>query len=217
MPRPKVRHEIDGLVAALEEDILFGRVGPATRLVEDELIERFRTKRYVVREAMRELEKLGIVSRSPNKGASVRSFTKEEMEDIYEVREILAREAAQRIRFPVDSALFAQLQAIHAEYSVNVQRNDFLAINQLNNEFHSLLFSACGNSHLSQLIDHYAWLTQAFRAISIFNAELLRRAQAEHQAMIEALRGGDSEALVRLCVQHMIPAKDAFFRSRGWT
>jgi DNA-binding GntR family transcriptional regulator len=216
MHRTQGRTEIHGIVAALEEDILFGRIGPGARLIEDEIIERFGTKRHCVREAFRELEKLGVVSRSLNKGASVRSFTREEMEEIYAVRVILAREAAVLIRFPVDGAAIAKLEQIHREHQDNVKRMDFLAINRLNNEFHSVLLSLCGNSHLSHLIDHYAWITQAFRAIGIAHPELLAKAQIEHQGMIDALRFGDSNGLVRLCVQHMMPAKDAFFRARGW-
>jgi DNA-binding GntR family transcriptional regulator len=216
MHRPQARTEIQGIVAALEEDILFGRIGPGGRLVEDELIERFSTKRHFVREAFRELEKLGVVSRSPNKGASVRSFTRDEMEEIYAVRTLLAREAAVLIKFPVDAELLRKLEEIHGEHMDSAKRMDFLAINRLNNEFHSVLLSACGNSHLTGLIDHYAWITQAFRAIGIANPELLAKAQQEHQAMIDALRFGDSNALVRLCDAHMIPAKEAFFRARGW-
>src|ERR1700760_1664269 len=116
MHRTQTRTDIHGVVAALEEDILFGRIGPGARLIEDEIIERFHTKRHFVREAFRELEKLGVVSRSPNKGASVRSFTREEMEEIYAVRIILAREAAVLIRFPVDPALIAKLEQIHHEH-----------------------------------------------------------------------------------------------------
>jgi DNA-binding GntR family transcriptional regulator len=216
MHRAQSRTDVSGVVAALEEDILFGRIGPGARLIEDEIIERFQTKRHCVREAFRELEKLGVVSRSPNKGASVRSFSREEMEEIYAVRIMLAREAAVLVKFPVDPALIARLEQIHCEHQKNVKRMDFLAINRLNNEFHSLLLSLCGNRHLSHLIDHYAWITQAFRAIGIANPELLEKAQIEHQAMIDALRFSDANGLIRLCVQHMLPAKDAFFRARGW-
>ena len=58
----------------LEEDIIFGRLQPRERLVEDVLIKRFGGKRHVVRQALAELERMGIVVREQNKGAVVRLF-----------------------------------------------------------------------------------------------------------------------------------------------
>ena len=82
------------LVAALQEDIVLGRLAPGARLVEEELAERFRTKRHVLREAFIELERFGLIERRRNRGASVRQLTLQDVSQIYAVREILERAAA---------------------------------------------------------------------------------------------------------------------------
>jgi len=69
------------LVAALQEDIVLGRLAPGTRLVEEELAERFRTKRHVLREAFIELERFGLIERKPNRGASVRQLTPDDVSE----------------------------------------------------------------------------------------------------------------------------------------
>lgn len=215
-PRRSAGDEIDRIASTLEEDIIFGRIGPGARLVEDELIERFGIKRYAVREVLRKLESFGVVSRSPNKGASVRNYERKELEDIYAVRDILAREAVRLMRVPVEQASIDALQRIQDDYIAASERAELGKINRHNNEFHSALFALCGNAQLSGLIDHYAWLTQAFRAIGIVSSEMRARARAEHQEMIDCLRAGDRERLATLCVDHMRPAREMYFAARGW-
>ena len=78
---------------ALEFDILFGGLRPRERLVEEPLMQRFGAKRHAVRQALLDLEHIGIVVRSPNRGAAVRDFSAEEVEEITEVRETLHRRA----------------------------------------------------------------------------------------------------------------------------
>ena len=61
-----------GLVLSIKYDIIFGRLRPRERLIEDELALRFGVSRHLIRAAIVELEQLGIVVRRPNKGAMVR-------------------------------------------------------------------------------------------------------------------------------------------------
>ena len=63
-------------------------------------MQRFSAKRHVVRQALADLENIGIIVRSPNRGATVRDFTAQEVEEICELREILQHRAAQRIPLP---------------------------------------------------------------------------------------------------------------------
>ena len=85
------------VVASLQEDIVLGRLAPGARLVEEELAERFQTKRHVLRDAFVDLERFGLIERRPNRGASVRQLTLEDVNRIYAVREILERAAAAEI------------------------------------------------------------------------------------------------------------------------
>ena len=61
-------------VHRLEEEIALGLLRPRQRLVEDDLLARFNVKRHVVRQVLAELELMGMVTRRPNRGATVRDF-----------------------------------------------------------------------------------------------------------------------------------------------
>src|SRR4030095_4699605 len=84
----------------LEEDIIFGRFAPGSRLVEDSLMGRYGASRHFVRQALFQLERQGIVLREKNIGATVRFYSAEEVRQIYEVREMLTRQAALMIALP---------------------------------------------------------------------------------------------------------------------
>jgi len=55
---------------ALEEEIVLGWLQPRERLIEEDIASRFEVKRHVVREAIAELERMGLVERVQNKGAA---------------------------------------------------------------------------------------------------------------------------------------------------
>ncbi|TQF82492.1 GntR family transcriptional regulator [Elioraea sp. Yellowstone] len=204
-----------GLAGRITEDILFGRLLPRERLVEDDLVVRFGATRHAVRAALQALAREGLVVHHRNRGAQVRSFTPEEVEEITEVRELLHAEAARRIPLPASPALMEALTAIEAAHAAAVARGDLSAIHAENDRFHETLFAACGNRHLAATIRDHARLSLAFRCHAMADPALAIQARDEHRAMLDALRRGDREALVRLCVNHTSFAKRAYRRVLG--
>lgn len=204
------------VAAKLEEDIIFGRLRPRERLIEDALMARFEVKRHVVRQALADLDKLGIVARERNRGALVRYFTPDEVENIYEVRGLLQQRAAQRIPLPASAELLARLEEIHRRHVAAVQSGDLKAVYDLNNDFHDAVFGTCGNPYLFDAISHYAALSHAIRSYRIADPILLQQACEEHAEIIGALRNGDRRRLVRLCVDHIKPSKEAYLRTAAW-
>lgn len=201
------------VVAALEEDIIFGRMSPRERLVEDALAARFEVKRHVVRQALSELDRLGIVTRTLNKGAVVRDFSEAEVTHIYDMREKLQRWAAEAIPLPAPPELIGRLREIHRRHAQAVAEDGLRAVFHLNNQLHETLFGACGNPYLAEAINHFAWMSHAIRSYRMADPDLLRQAVAEHAAMIDAMQAGDREALVRLCVDHIKPSRDAYLQA----
>ena len=63
------------VIRRLEEDIIFGRFAPGSRLVEDTLMARYGASRHFVRQALFQLERQGIVLREKNIGATVRFYS----------------------------------------------------------------------------------------------------------------------------------------------
>lgn len=201
--------------SALEEDIALGALQPRERLIEDDLCERFATKRHVIRQCLSELEGLGLVVRRRNRGAMVRDFSRPEVEEIYSIRELLEASAARRIPLPASKQWRVELEHIHGEHSKAVEEGDLATVFRHNLSFHRTFFSACGNSYLEQLISDFALKSHAIRSYTIADPHLLQRARDEHAGIIEAVGNNDREALVRRVVSHIQPAKEAYLARRA--
>ena len=200
------------VIRALEEDIIFARLAPGTRLVEDTLLARFPVSRHTIRQALYQLEKLGVVTRERNKGAMVRSLHPDEVKQIYAVRELLQRQAALLIPLPAPLALIDELMEIHRVYSAHVDSGFLRGIHELNDRFHLTMFGACGNAYLVSSIEHYMRLSLPVRANSLANKAQLEVSRQHHWFMIEAMTKGDNWVLAQLCVDHLQPSKLAYMR-----
>ena len=208
---PGAADQMAGQIArALEKDIAFGRLEPGQKLREEELAERFAASRHQVREALAELGRIGIVIKERNRGVTVRRFSPKEIREIYEVREILQRQAALRIPLPVAEVTLAALLSIHEDYSQAVEVGDLQRIHAANDLFHMEMFRLCGNELLLNLIKHYMDLTYAIRAAGFSDPENLETSRRHHRIMIDLLRGRDSWAVAQICVDHIQPTKTQY-------
>jgi DNA-binding GntR family transcriptional regulator len=202
-----LEHDDLTIARALEEDIIFGRLAPGTRLTEDALLSRFAVTRHFARQALVQLEAMGIVTRERNKGATVRSLTPREVQEIYEVRELLQRQAALTIPLPAPQSLIDQLMAIHEEHGRCIEEGYLRGVHEANDRFHLTLFGACGNRQLVKSIEFYMRLSLPVRANSMSEAGSLKISHEHHRMMIEMLKGTDNWVLAQLCADHLQPSK----------
>jgi DNA-binding GntR family transcriptional regulator len=87
----------DDIALALEEQIVAGDLAPGQVLRQEMLSEQFAVSRTPIREALRRLAALGLVSFEPNRGVRVRTLTGAELREAFLVRselESLATEIA---------------------------------------------------------------------------------------------------------------------------
>jgi DNA-binding GntR family transcriptional regulator len=201
------RDEQDEILKRLEEDIIFGRLAPGSRLVEDALMARYGATRHFIRQALVHLERTGIVRREKNIGATVSSYSAEEVRQIYEVRELLTRQAALMIPLPASAELIERLSALQARYCRHADDGDLRGIHETNDAFHIALFSACRNPYLVRALQDYMGLTLPMRAKNLADPAGLKISRQQHDMMIDLLRGRDSWALAQLCVEHMQSSK----------
>jgi DNA-binding GntR family transcriptional regulator len=198
------------IVQRLEEEIALGLLRPRERLVEDDLLARFKVKRHVVRQVLAELELMGMVTRRPNRGAAVRDFTVLEVEQIYFVRDILERAAVEVMPLPVAPEVAKTLERVHAQHCAAVRANRLRDVFRLNLVFHQTFFEACGNGPLTEAISQFAFKAHAIQSYTIANPNLLARVCKEHAQLLKLIRGTDRQALIDLVAKHKQPARIAY-------
>jgi DNA-binding GntR family transcriptional regulator len=198
------------IVETIESDIIFGRLAPGQRLIEDTLMARFGATRHTIRQALVELERVGIVVRERHIGAAVRSFDRQEVLQIYEVREILQRQAALMIRLPVPQGLIERLETINQAFAAEAARGNLRGVHENNDRFHLTLFGACGNAYLVRSIADYMAASLPMRAKTLADAPSFATSLQQHNYMIAMLQQTDSWVLSQLCVEHIWPSKVAY-------
>ena len=206
---------MSAITAALEEDIIFGRLHPRERLIEEDLMQQFSIKRHVVREVLAGLEHMGLIERRKNVGALVRSFSPREVAELYVVRGLLETEAARLIPLPIPQASLAGLVAIQDQHDEAVLGNSPPRVFRINLMFHQALFALAGNDALQRAIAEYARQTHPIRFSALVSADYRGRARNEHWRMIDALRTGDRHLLVTLCAEHLLPSRDAYLAAHA--
>ena len=201
-----------GIVDMLETDIIFGRLHPRERLVEDALMDRFAASRHKIRRVIAELVTRGLAEQKRNKGASVRYYSRTEVEELYEIRNTLQSQAISRMSLPVDQEPVTTLGTIQSAHARSSQENRLEETFQLNNEFHELFFSFCGNRLLAEAIRNYTWKTHPFRSRQFFDARYRSESVQDHADMVTALIEQDRPALLELNLRHTNRPRDMYLQ-----
>jgi len=198
------------IVRTLEVDIVLGRLYPRERLVEEQLANRFKTTRHVVRQALLELEIAGLLVREANKGAMVCEYGADEVNQLYQMREIVERQAAMLISLPLDPEYNAQLGVLCDAHAAAIKASDMLRVVAANKEFHQVVYRLCGNTFLSDVIDEMAKKSNLVRFTSSTDLTRLKQARDEHYLILEALKKYDNKVLAEICVKHLQPSRQMY-------
>ncbi|MDB5606816.1 MAG: regulatory protein GntR [Bradyrhizobium sp.] len=199
--------QVAAVIAAIETDILRSRILPQTRLIEDHLVEDYGAKRHVVRTALTELQRLGVVVKPRHRGAELRRFDAADLADLYAMRGVLHRAAVRMMPMPMSPERLVTVELALARHAAAARTGDLIAIHRTNMAFHRALYGLCDNAYLAESIRLHDWLSFPARAYGTADAAALHQACEEHQAMVVALRTGDRPTLEQLSVTHMDRAR----------
>ncbi|MFC8429493.1 GntR family transcriptional regulator [Streptomyces sp. NPDC057253] len=203
----------DQIAYRLRADILDGKLPFGTRLQHEELATRFGVSRMPIREALRQLQALNLVELAPNRGATVRTPSRAELVEVYELRAemeafacALACERASAEELDELERTQERLtEAVAAAGRIDDAELD-AAVTGANTAFHDLIHRSAGNGRLTESI---AGLTQVFprdlvwRVIAHDETALTTMNVHEHQAIAAALRARTPDAARRVMRDHV--------------
>jgi DNA-binding GntR family transcriptional regulator len=179
-------------VAVLERlrgAILNGSLAPDLVLSENGLAARLAVSRTPVREALRVLEREGLVALRPGRKMVVAAPTIRDVKEIYGIRMIVEPEAARRIG-PGDEDLLSRLEACVQRGREALRAGDRRALTAPDSDFHSALVSALDNHRLAQFLDSIHDLVVRFRLYSLEDDAWAREAVTDHAEVVALLRSG---------------------------
>lgn len=187
----------DALMAALRA----GTFQPGDRLREEDVGDQLGLSRTPVREALRRLENDGIVEHRPRVGAVIRSLSHAEVVELYEMRAVLERTAAEMAAKHGGVAEFDALDALNDE--IEAERDDPARGAAINLDFHKGLYLAGRNRFLLEAARSLNNSLLLLGPTTYTDPERIDVVVREHRAITTALRNGDAEAAGAAAEAHL--------------
>ncbi len=217
----------DDLAHELQVEILTGRIALGTRLRQEDLAARFGVSRTPIREALRQLQAIGLVEQLGHRGALVRSLSPDECRNIFLVRaelEGLAAERAAGRMTTYDNADLAAAQELlragHARHGMlppDAEERRRIALeqcSQANELFHNVILAAANCPPLRETVHSLANSLPRTLAWHTFADDpgIIPRSLEDHERIVEALNRPDGRRARRLLQAHVLDTGETLAR-----
>ncbi len=199
------------IAARLSERIVSGAYTPGQRIMEQNVAEEFEVSRGPVREALRLLEKDGLVMILPRRGAQVTNPSIEEVNEIFDIRAMLnglrdrlIAEGPHRAQLiPALEQDIARLAETAATPGAGDEYIDIVL--RLNRQ----LTQAAGNHRLQSILGSLAVQTVRYTRLGLSTPQRRQQSVRNWQSLLHAIREGDGDAAERIARQRVIDSRDA--------
>lgn len=195
----------DEIKAAIQD----GRIKPGQRLVQDALARQLGISRSPVREAIVRLGQEGLIHLEPHRGAVVRPVTDREMDQIYQVRQLLEPFAAGEAATHATDEEIARLAAVHQQADAQRGSLNPTDVFWVNGEFHRVLVAPCRNDVLVGILAALWERQVTFNAFAVYSEQsgAMEHMLREHQAILDAFRDRRPNQVRTLVEYHIRDAR----------
>jgi len=210
-PAPLTRSLPEQIASQLAERILAGAHAPGDRIREEQIAAEFDVSRGPVREALRLIEKDGLITILPRRGAMVTKLSVAEVREIFEIRAVLnglrdrsvAESAARKIVLPQLEAEIATLAQCARRPELGERYVEtVLQINRLLNR-------ATPNRRLSAYLTSLEQQTARYSRLGLSTPERRRQSVQRWQRLLKAIRAGDGDEAEKIARERVLESRDA--------
>lgn len=204
--------EISNQVRAMIET---GTLKPGERVNEQALAAQLGVGRAAAREALRSLERTGLVRIVPNRGAEVRTVTLEEALDLYDVRSGIAFVAGRLAAARLAPEQENQLQQLMVRMDQALHSRDTAAYSRLNAEFHAVLMAATKNARLVDANARIEDELALYLRDGVFTIAQMHASHEEHRRILQAVCNGRLREAAEAFEAHIANGKQRMLDTRG--
>ena len=197
----------------IRDDILNGKYREHDELKEIKIGKELGVSRTPVREALRQLELEGLVQIIPNRGAFVTGISADDVRDIYMIRARLEGLCAHWATERINKEQMERMEENVYLSEFHAGKGHMEQIAELDNQFHHILYDACGSKMLEHLLIDYHEYVGRVRRRTLSTIERSTASNKEHRAIMEAIRAGNADLAERLASEHMYSAYDNMVRN----
>lgn len=192
----------------LKKSIIRQKFESGTRLVEKEIANKFAVSRTPVREAIGQLKAEGLVVAVPRRGIFVVHLSHKDIEDIYEVREVLETLAVRLAVSTLTDEEITKLRQILERYDAVLNTENYLLCFDLDREFHLQLVKISHNKKLIEIMENLEGSIQVSRWINCKERARKQMSSSEHKLILDALAKRDANLTSKMVAKHIKRVKE---------
>jgi DNA-binding GntR family transcriptional regulator len=187
--------------------IVQGHYRPGERIVEFKLAKELGLSQSPVREGLRELAAVGIVTIHPRRGARVRLPSAKELADVSLVRAEIDALAARLAAGRVPDATLETLGELVDLMLDRLDAGDFSGVTEADVRFHHLIAEASENHALVRAFDQLAPFARTFITLTLPDVDV-RGIVLEHRPILDALRARDADRAAEAARAHQLSVSE---------
>ena len=192
----------------LKKAIITGEIPAGERIVETDYADRLHISRTPLREALRKLERDGLVEYVMRRGVIVHAFTTEDVEQIYTIRNCLEMLTLPDIVERATPEDIAHLRELLAKMDELNAKNDVEALSPVAREFHTAITAISGKNRILRVIEGQDEYIRRFSAMAIKQEDRRNDANEEHHRLVDLIEQKDLPAFEALMKQHIERSKE---------
>jgi DNA-binding GntR family transcriptional regulator len=212
--KPIARPEllVDQIARRLVAEILTGQLMPGQRISTAGIAEDLQVSHIPVREALRRLEAEGLVQSIPHQRAIVAGVSLEELEELYELRQLIEADTAQRAagRYTADD--IAGIRVMMEEMLAADPEDHESDFWQLHYDFHWAVLRPGMDSWRQRLIRLLWQAAERYRRLFPLVGGSWTDSRADHAALAEAAASSDPELLREVLIRHLDRTRETVLR-----
>lgn len=201
----------DEIADVVRERILKGEYEIGEKIKENQIATELKVSRTPIREAFKLLENEGLIDYIPNRGCFAKGFTKQDVDDIYAVREALEELA---VRWSVARITEPELLALEEQVDLMefyTKKKDKKKVLELNTSFHEVIYASARSRFLAQVLRSYKEYIEKTRKSIFYEQSYLEGILSEHRAIFEAIRDRDEGRAVEAISKHLEASQERAF------
>jgi DNA-binding GntR family transcriptional regulator len=186
-----------------------GHYEPGERIVELRLAKELGTSQSPVREALRDLAGIGVVTVHSRRGARVRQPTSKDLADVSLVRSEVDALAAQLATPLMPADAVEQLAAACEEMATSLEARDYVRMTQADARFHRIIALSSDNQAVLRVFDQLEPFARTFITLTLPNTDI-GSVVGEHQVILAAIRDGDATLAAQRARIHQLNVSALF-------
>ncbi len=197
----------DEIADVVRERILKGEYEIGEKIKENQIATELRVSRTPIREAFKILENEGLIDYVPNRGCFAKGFTKQDVEDIYAVREALE---ALALNWAVDRITEKEIAALEEQCDLMefyTKKKDRKKVLEMNSSFHDIIYASARSRFLAQVLRSYKEYIDKTRKSIFYEQSYLESILVEHRAILDAIKDRDKERAAAAMTKHLMSSQ----------